>query len=81
MVEAKFKSDVEVKISDFRLNWMQNCGRATWGFEGVNDICVEMEPYKFYLYANYGTNTVSKNLFDKNLDNDSAFDELVNLLN
>ena len=81
MVEAQFKSDVEVKISDFRMNWMQNCGRSTWGFEGVNDICAEMEPYKLYLYANYGTNTVGKNLFDKNLDNEAAFVELVNLLN
>ena len=81
MVEAKFKSDVEVKINDFRLTWMSECGRANWGFEAVNDICEEMEPYKLYLYANYGTNTVGKNLFDKNLDNDSAFDELINFLN
>ena len=68
-------------MSDFRLNWMQDCGRANWGFETINDICAEMEPYKLYLFANYGTNTVSKNLFDKSLDNDSAFDELVNFLN
>ena len=81
MVEAKFKSDVEVKVNDFRLTWMSECGRANWGFEAVNDICAEMEPYKLYLYANYGTVTVGKNLFDKSLDNDSAFDELVNLLN
>ena len=40
-----------------------------------------MEPYKLYLYANYGTVTVGKNLFDKSLDNDSAFDELINFLN
>ena len=39
MVEAKFKSGVEFKISDFRLNWMQNCGRANWGFEAINNIC------------------------------------------
>ena len=39
MVEAKFKSDVEVKISDFRLNWMQECGRANWGIEAINNIC------------------------------------------
>ena len=44
-------------------------------------ICAEMEPYKLYLYANYGTNTVGKNLFDKNLDNEASFVELVNLLN
>ena len=81
MVEAKFKSDVEVKVNDLRLTWMSECGRANWGFEAVNDICAEMKPYKLYLYANYGTNTVSKNLFDKNLDNDSAFNELINLLN
>ena len=81
MVEAKFKSNVEVKINDFRLTWMSECGRANWGFEAVNDICAEMKPYKLYLYANYGTNTVGKNLFDKNLDNDSAFDELINFLN
>ena len=80
-VEAKFKSDIEIKMSDFRLNWMQDYGRANWGFEAINDICAEMEPYKLYLFANYGTNTVSKNLFDKSLDNDSAFDELVNFLN
>ena len=43
-------------------------------------ICAEMEPYKLYLYANYGTVTVGKNLFDKSLDNDSAFDELINFL-
>ena len=30
-VEAKFKSDVEVNIKKFRMNWMQDCGRATWG--------------------------------------------------
>ena len=81
MVETQFKSDVEVKISDFRMNWMQNCGRSTWSFDGVKDICAEMEPYKLYLYANYGTNTVGKNLFDKNLDNEASFVELVNLLN
>ena len=40
-----------------------------------------MEPYKLYLFANYGVNTVSKNLFDQSLDNDSVFDELVNFLN
>ena len=40
-----------------------------------------MQSYKLYLYANYGFNTVGKNLFDKKLDNDSAFDELANLLN
>ena len=41
MVEAKFKSDVEVNISKFRMNWMQDCGRATWGFElgGVINVC------------------------------------------
>ena len=81
MVEAKFKSDVEVKINDFRLTWMSECGRANWGFEAVNDICAEMEPYKLYLCANYGTVTIGKNLFDKSLDNDSAFDELINFLN
>ena len=81
MVEAKFKSDVEVKINDFRLTWMSECGRANWGVEVVNDICVEMEPYKLYLCANYGTVTIGKNLFDKSLDNDSAFDELINFLN
>ena len=81
MVEAKFKSGVEFKISDFRLNWMQNCGRANWGFEAINDICAEMQPYQLYLYANYGSNTVGKNLFDKSLDNDSAFNELIDLLN
>ena len=83
MVEAKFKSDVEVKISDFRLNWMQDCGRATWGFElgGIINVCEAMEPYKLYLFAIYGNPTVKKNLFDKTLDNDSAFDELINFLN
>ena len=83
MVEAKFKSDVEVNISKFRMNWMQECLRATWGFElgGIINVCDEMEPYKLYLFAIYGSPTVKKNLFDKTLDNDSAFDELINLLN
>ena len=39
-----------------------------------------MQSYKLYLYANYGSNTVGKNLFDKKLDNNSAFEELVNFL-
>ena len=83
MVEAKFKSDVEVNISKFRMNWMQECLRATWGFElgGIINVCDEMEPYKLYLFAIYGSPTVKKNLFDKTLDNDSAFNELIDLLN
>ena len=39
-----------------------------------------MQSYKLYLYANYGSNTVGKNLFDKKLDNDPVFDELANFL-
>jgi hypothetical protein len=83
MVEAKFKSDVEVNISKFRMNWMQECLRATWGFElgGIINVCDEMEPYKLYLFAIYGSPTVKKNLFDKTLDNDSAFNELIDLFN
>ena len=85
MLEAKFKSDVEVNISKFRMNWMQDCGRATWGFElgegGIINVCEEMEPYKLYLFAIYGSPAVKKNLFDKTLDNDTAFEELKNLLN
>ena len=83
MLEAKFKSDVEVDISKFRMNWMQGCGRATWGFElgGIINVCEEMEPYKLYLFAIHGSPTVKKNLFDKTLDNDAAFEELKNLLN
>jgi len=85
MAEAKFKSDVEVNISKFRMNWMQDCGRATWGFElgegGIINVCEEMEPYKLYLFAIHGSPTVKKNLFDKTLDNDTAFEELKNLLN
>ena len=83
MVEAKFKSDVEVNISKFRMNWMQECLRATWGFElgGIINVCGEMEPYKLYLFAIYGSPTVKKNLFDKTLDNDSAFNELIDLFN
>jgi len=85
MLEAKFKSDVEVNISKFRMNWMQDCGRATWGFElgegGIINVCEEMEPYKLYLFAIHGSPTVKKNLFDKTLDNDTAFEELKNLLN
>ena len=83
MVEAKFKSDVEVNISKFRMNWMQECMRATWGFElgGIINVCEEMEPYKLYLFGIHGSPTVKKKLFDKNLDNDAAFEELKNLLN
>ena len=83
MAEAKFKSDVEINISKFRMNWMQECLRATWGFElgGIINVCEEMEPYKLYLFAIYGSPTVKKNLFDKTLDNDSAFNELIDLLN
>ena len=62
MAEAKFKSDVEVNISKFRMNWMQECLRATWGFElgGIINVCKEMEPYKLYLFAIYGSPTVKK---------------------
>ena len=83
MLEAKFKSDVEVNISKFRMNWMQECMRATWGFElgGIINVCEEMEPYKLYLFAIHGSPTVKKNLFDKTLDNEAAFEELKNLLN
>ncbi len=85
MLEAKFKSDVEVNLSKFRMNWMQDCGRATWGFElgegGIINVCEEMEPYKLYLFAIHGSPTVKKKLFDKTLDNDTTFEELKNLLN
>jgi len=83
MAEAKFKSDVEVNISKFRMNWMQECLRATWGFElgGIINVCKEMEPYKLYLFAIYGKPTVTKLIFDKTLDNDQAYEELKNLLN
>jgi len=83
MVEAKFKSDVEVNISKFRMNWMQDCGRATWGFElgGVINVCEAMEPYKLYLFAIHGKPTVTKLIFDKTLDNDQAYEELKNQLN
>ena len=82
-VEAKFKSDVEVNISKFRMNWMQDCGRATWGFElgGIINVCEEMEPYKLYLFAIHGKPTVTKLIFDKTLDNDQAYEELKNQLN
>ena len=83
MAEAKFKSDVEVNISKFRMNWMQECLRATWGFElgGIINVCEEMEPYKLYLFAIYGKPTVTKLIFDKTLDNDQAYEELKNQLN
>ena len=83
MVEAKFKSDVEVNISKFRMNWMQECLRATWGFElgGIINVCKEMEPYKLYLFAIHGKPTVKKLIFDKTLDNDQAYEELKNQLN
>ena len=83
MVEAKFKSDVEVNISKFRMNWMQDCGRATWGFElgGISNVCEEMEPYKLYLFAIHGKPTVKKLIFDKTLDNDQTYEELKNQLN
>jgi len=83
MLEAKFKSDVEVNISKFRMNWMQECGRATWGFElgGIINVCEAMEPYKLYLFAIHGKPTVKKLIFDKTLDNDQAYEELKNQLN
>ena len=83
MAAAKFKSDVEVNIGKFRMNWMQDCNRATWGFElgRIINVCKEMKPYKLYLFAIHGSPTVKKNLFDKTLDNDAAFEELKNLLN
>jgi len=83
MAEAKFKSDVEVNISKFRMNWMQECLRATWGFElgGIINVCKEMEPYKLYLFAIHGKPTVKKLIFDKTLDNDQAYEELKNQLN
>jgi len=83
MVEAKFKSDVEVNIKKFRMNWMQDCGRATWGFElgGIINVCEAMEPYKLYLFAIHGKPTVKKIIFDKTLDNDQAYEELKNQLN
>jgi hypothetical protein len=83
MVEAKFKSDVEVNISKFRMNWMQECMRATWGFElgGIINVCEEMEPYKLYLFAIHGKPTVKKLIFGKTLDNDQAYEELKNQLN
>ncbi len=83
MLEAKFKSDVEVNISKFRMNWMQDCGRATWGFElgGVINVCEAMEPYKLYLFAIHGKPTVTKLIFDKTLENDQAYEELKNQLN
>ena len=60
------------------MNWMQECMRATWGFElgGIINVCEEMESYKLYLFAIHGSPTVKKNLFDKTLDNDAAFAEL-----
>ena len=62
--------------------WCSNANAAKGhGICGLQSNLAEMEPYKLYLFANYATNTVSKNLFDKSLDNDSAFDELVNFLN
>ncbi len=83
MVEAKFKSDIEVNIKKFRMNWMQDCGRATWGFElgGVINVCEAMEPYKLYLFAIHGKPTVTKLIFDKTLDNEQAYEELKNQLN
>ena len=83
MAEAKFKSDIEVNISKFRMNWMQECLRATWGFElgGIINVCKEMEPYKLYLFAIHGKPTVKKLIFDKTLDNDQAYEELKNQLN
>ena len=83
MVEAKFKSDVEVDIKKFRMNWMQDCGRATWGFElgGVINVCEAMEPYKLYLFAIYGKPTIKKLILDKTLDNDQTYEELKNQLN
>ena len=83
MVEAKFKSDVEVDIKKFRMNWMQDCGRANWGFElgGITNVCKEMEPYKLYLFAIYGKPTIKKLILDKTLDNDQTYEELKNQLN
>jgi len=83
MVEAKFKPDVEVDIKKFRMNWMQDCGRATWGFElgGIINVCEAMEPYQLYLFAIHGKPTVKKLIFDKTLDKDQAYEDLKNQLN
>ena len=83
VTEAKFKSDIVVDVSKFRMNWMQDCGRATWGFElgGVINVCEAMEPYKLYLFAIHGKPTVTKLIFDKTLDNDQAYEDLKNQLN
>ena len=83
VTEAKFKSDIVVDVSKFRMNWMQDCGRSTYGLDGIaesGDVCAAMEPYKLYLFANYDKTAVTKILFDKNLDNDAAFEEVANLL-
>jgi len=83
VTEAKFKSDIVVDVSKFRMNWMQDCGRSTYGLDGIaesGDVCAAMEPYKLYLFANYDKTAVTKTLFDKNLDNDAAFEEVANLL-
>ena len=65
------------------MNWMQDCGRSTWGFElgGIINVCEAMEPYKLYLFAIHGKPTVKKLIFDKTLDNDQAYEELKNQLN
>ena len=83
VTEAKFKSDIVVDVSKFRMNWMQDCGRSTWGLDGIaksGDVCSAMKPYKLYLFANYDKTSVTKALFNKNLDNDAAFEEVANLL-
>ena len=72
---------VAIKIGAYVKVKDNGCAPTSFGFHTISEVCMEMEPYKFYLFANYGKVTVGKNLFDKNLDNDFAFDELANFLN
>ena len=81
--EAKFASKYTVDIKKMRLNWLQDCGRATHGFfdgEFV-DVCTNLEQQKLYLVAIHKKPTIKKLVLDKKLDNDQAYEELKKLIN
>ena len=63
------KSDVEVNISKFRMNWMQDCGRATWGFETWRYYFMFVKQWNsgtnFIFLQIHGKPTVTKLIFDK----------------
>ena len=81
--EAKFATKYKVDLKKMRMNWMQTCEMATWGFvDGeFKDVCKELEQQKIYLIAIHKKPTIKKLVLDKKIDNDQAYEELKKLLN